>query len=482
MFDIMPNPTLSCGTYNTTARADLFVNGEHTAADEMTRKIICQLLEEIGVLKDAKLGLVGTNQGPKLDKRAAAKVEKQVCFMASFLRTASKVERFGILMDRHRWTETPCGYTEARAITEALLNCGYILRVVRPRRGRSSVYRCSEVFRGRLTRDWGLLSFKRARPHPIEVREPKRDYLGSFKKRRLPLGDFPSNELRRQKKMVIELNAHLSTYPVVDAQGRPVDTTLRRIFTGNLRNGGRLYGDYQNMPEEDRLRCTIDGEPVCEIDLKASHVAILAALFEHPVRLPQDPYAAVEWVGASRSHRKAAKTIVQCMVHADGGMPKRFPRQNGGVPFKAKYGLEAHKIADLLPAILEVMPFLEGSPRLTLTLQYIEAEILTAVLRRCCFQAIPALPIHDSLLVKRSDEREVLKLLKETLRDFLGPHAPWLDVSIAEADPRLVEPLSCSMDEAYQLRGYLKCIEGDLVGYEEIAVSGLIDDGDFRQL
>ncbi|WP_235933424.1 hypothetical protein, partial [Paragemmobacter ruber] len=42
----------------------------------------------------------------------------QICFMASFLRTVSQVERFGILMDRHRWTDTPCGYKAARTITQ----------------------------------------------------------------------------------------------------------------------------------------------------------------------------------------------------------------------------------------------------------------------------------------------------------------------------------------------------------------------------
>lgn len=126
MFDIIPCPTLSRGTPNVaqSGKADLFVNGEHTAADRMTRKFICQLLEEIGILKSATLGLAGSSEALNLDKRATVKIEKQICFMASFLRTASKVERFGILMDRHRWTGTPCGYTEAKAITDALLNCG----------------------------------------------------------------------------------------------------------------------------------------------------------------------------------------------------------------------------------------------------------------------------------------------------------------------------------------------------------------------
>ena len=112
MFDNMPCPAQSRGTNQTlrSTKALLFVNGEHTAADELTRQIILHLLQEIGVLGDAKPYLTDNSSASRVSKRAAEKVEKHICFMASFLRTAEKVERFGILMDRHRWTGTPCGY------------------------------------------------------------------------------------------------------------------------------------------------------------------------------------------------------------------------------------------------------------------------------------------------------------------------------------------------------------------------------------
>ncbi|WP_371037969.1 hypothetical protein [Rhodosalinus sp. FB01] len=466
MFDIMPCPAQSRGTHQTVrkTKAQLFVNGEHTAADEMTRQIIFRLLQEIGVLGDAKLPLAAKSPASRATTRAAEKVEKHICFMASFLRTAEKVERFGILMDRHRWTGTPCGYEAARTVTRALIDGACILQVVRPRKGHCAVYQCSETFRNRLLGLWGLLSFKRVRPHLIEVREPRRDYHGSFRKKRLPLHRFPSHEVRRHQKTVIQLNGHLSCHPLVDRNGKPLDTTLRRIFTGNLRGGGRLYADYQNLPEEDRLQCTIDGEPVCEIDLKASHVAFLAALYQHPTRLPQDPYAAIRWVDTPLL-RKAAKTVVQCVIHAEGGCPKRFPRQDDGIPFREKYGLAETRIEDLLPDIFKVMPFLYGSPSLTLPLQFIEAEVLLAVLDRCRLRSIPAFPIHDSLMVKQSDEVEVLRLLQETLRKFLGPHAPWLDVSIAGDAPRLLEPLPCPMDAEYLLQEGLEDVVGSSIEY-----------------
>lgn len=298
--------------------------------------------------------------------------------MASFLRTVSQVERFGILMDRHRWTDTPCGYKAARTITQALLSRGHMLKVARPRRGMGTVYRCSDAFQERLEGWKGQLRFKRARHHPVEVREPKKDYWGSFTKKRLPLGDFPSEIVRHHQQTVLRLNGHLAKHKLADASGTSLETTLRRIFNGDLRNGGRLFANYQNLPEADRLRCTINGEPVCEIDLKASHVAILAALYRHPHRLPQDPYTAISWV-QTPDLRKAAKNLVQCIIHAPGGRPSRFPKQQDGTKFRTKYCLGNVSVSDLLPAIFEVMPFLDGSPCLTLPLQFIEAEILITV-------------------------------------------------------------------------------------------------------
>ncbi|WP_101068330.1 hypothetical protein [Roseovarius salinarum] len=365
-------------------------------------------------------------------------------------------------MDRHCWTGTPCGYKAAREITTVLLEKGYILRIVKPGKGQSAVYCCSSSFRERLAGWQERLVFKRARPHPVEVREPKKDYWGSYKKKRLPLNRFPSDEVRRHQEIVHSLNASLSRHSLRDAEGRQIDTTLSRIFTGDLTSGGRLYGEYQRTPEADRLCHTIDGETVCEIDLKASHVAILAALYEHPERLPKDPYSAISWVKTA-SLRKAAKTLVQCIVHADGGRPTRFPRQDDGISFREKYELGNTNVEDMLPGVFEVMPFLDGSPCLTLTLQFIESEILVEAVRRLCCQDIPALPIHDSLLVRRLDEYQVLRILRRTLTNYLGFHAPWLDVSVAGREPRMIEPLSCPEGAEY----FLQEISVDLVKYEK---------------
>jgi hypothetical protein len=66
-------------------------------------------------------------------------------------------------------------------------------------------------------------------------------------------------------------------------------------FKWNL--GGRFYSQgadsYQQMKSTERLKMTIDGKPVCELDIKASYLTIFQARGGQPVDFA-DPYAAGE--------------------------------------------------------------------------------------------------------------------------------------------------------------------------------------------
>ena len=55
---------------------------------------------------------------------------------------------------------------------------------------------------------------------------------------------------------------------------------LKRVFTASWLLGGRWYavgaeGNYQRMSEAERLGVTINGEPVVEVDVQASHLSIM---------------------------------------------------------------------------------------------------------------------------------------------------------------------------------------------------------------
>lgn len=429
-------------------KADVFVNGQHTAADQGTRAFVVRLLQDLGVLQDAERFLPLHPTVPKGCGRVFAKAEKQIIFMSSFLRAIERNDTFSIQMTPNAWTGAPCGWEAARDVTNALKNTGWVVIARKAKKGRNAtIYRCSDSLAARLAAHRQRLAFKLARNDIIEVREPKGEYFGRRKKKaKIPLSRFPGDKVNYERNRLRRLNEHLSRYPLLDAADRPVDTTLKRIFDGDLAHGGRLYGAYQMLPERDRLRCTIAGQPVCEVDLKASHVSVAAALLGHPDQLPQDPYSAIPWVHTARD-RKAAKLLVQCVIHARNGRPCQFPKLDTGVSFKKTYGFDGKRIEDLLPGILHVMPFLDGSPSLTMVLQYLEAEMLIDALERLRGAGIPALPIHDSLLVRETDRDSVLAVLQETLKEHLGIHAAWLEVATAEEEPYLVQPLDYSIDQ-----------------------------------
>jgi hypothetical protein len=81
---------------------------------------------------------------------------------------------------------------------------------------------------------------------------------------------------------------------------------FKRVFTALRLLGGRWYavgneGNYQLLSETERVRITIDGEPIVEADVRASHLSIMHGLLGLP--LPEgDPY---EFPDVPRSVAKA---------------------------------------------------------------------------------------------------------------------------------------------------------------------------------
>jgi hypothetical protein len=63
---------------------------------------------------------------------------------------------------------------------------------------------------------------------------------------------------------------------------------VRRIFTGNFRQHGRLYCAHQNIPSEARQAMSINGERVIELDFSALHPTLLHNIAG--VLMDGDPY------------------------------------------------------------------------------------------------------------------------------------------------------------------------------------------------
>ncbi|NMJ43463.1 hypothetical protein GWK16_19605 [Roseomonas sp. JC162] len=211
-------------------------------------------------------------------------------------------------------------------------------------------------------------------------------------------------DLAAATETVAALNERAATVPVTGCP-RPV---FRRTYHGT--GHGRLYAlggggvAYQRMAAEDRLRdITIGGEPIVEVDARASHLTVLHALANIP--LPEgDPYA------LPGIPREAVKAFVT-MTIGTGGPAKRWARDAGredGWPPLAS--IRAAVIARFpfmrCPALLVPADFLPGVGReraLSHYLMRLEADALATAMGILWREhETLALPLFDCLLVPRS--------------------------------------------------------------------------------
>lgn len=206
---------------------------------------------------------------------------------------------------------------------------------------------------------------------------------------------------------------------------------LRRIFAQGddpahgWRQGGRLYAvgaaPYQTAKRQQRANITINGRSTVEIDIQASHLTILSSLghlphFEgDPYDLGGDPPRPVvkQWVNMTLSHGKR---------HA------RWPKEavdnllkNEGIDLKVDYPLGSTG-----DTILRHLPILrdDGSPSVAMgwgELQFLESEVILTCLEVLAFEHdVPALPVHDSLIVPKDAEDVAKSVLGRTFKAAFG--------------------------------------------------------------
>lgn len=261
---------------------------------------------------------------------------------------------------------------------------------------------------------------------PVVLRSGKPPrHFGLSKGYRMPI-DHSDAQVAAQIARMDRINAYLAG---VDVKPHgPV--LLRRIFAcgddpqHGWKKGGRLYAvgasPYQTAKRDRRADITINGTAICELDIRASHVTILAGLghippFEgDPYELPHGPPRPVvkRWVNMTLSHGKR---------HA------RWPRsavddlkKNDGVD------LAAYPLKETADTILGRLPILkeDGSPSVAVgwgELQFLESEVILASMEALAFEYdVPALPVHDSLIVPEEARELAKRVLNKTFTGAFG--------------------------------------------------------------
>jgi len=187
--------------------------------------------------------------------------------------------------------------------------------------------------------------------------------------------------------------------------------------------GGRLYSkasgvSYQNMEKHNRHDMRINGEPVVELDIRASFLTILYAQRGIAPDPSIDPYT---FGPIPREVIKAwiAMTLGYDRFHSNWSDETVKKLKGEGIDLRKDYAIDAVRAA-----VIDEHPILHGWPNSTIrwqNLQYLEsAAIIDAVDALGLRHDITALPLHDALLVQRSNIDTASEVLADTFRKRIG--------------------------------------------------------------
>ncbi|MBA4500845.1 hypothetical protein [Marinobacterium marinum] len=222
--------------------------------------------------------------------------------------------------------------------------------------------------------------------------------------------------------------------------------TLTRIFNnGSWAQGGRFYGDHQSLDEEKRGQLLINGESVVELDYSALHFRMIYAESGIQYPLNDDPYGP-----AGSTEREANKRIALKLFNSEKDWTLRSSITRSGdqqlIDLHNEYTLEYQRYLEgkrdrppQKPLCLQ--GFIKGMPSGTrgddalnelyanhpiirasidnhdgnygLYLQYKDSEIMALVLEKLVDEHVPALPVHDSVIVPTSKQRLAQKAMAE---------------------------------------------------------------------
>lgn len=250
-------------------------------------------------------------------------------------------------------------------------------------------------------------------PKPIMLRAQRKKGSKAKHGKALPV-DHKHAKVIAARQQVERINAFFVNVPIEGCEHRG----FRRMFgAGNHPDfdwdmGGRLYaigGGYQELSQEERRSIRLDGEATIELDIKGSHPTILRKLLGYEQKA--DPYdiagldrdVVKRWVTMTLGNGQFLEGWSQSAIGWFAS--KRQIDLEEEFPYKAL----SERIKAHLPEIGEALEqgLIWGR------LQYIEScAAIDAVEELAVKHGIPALPVHDSLIVPASKEgiaRSVLK-------------------------------------------------------------------------
>ena len=305
---------------------------------------------------------------------------------------------------------SPVGHTTWKSIMPALIDLGYVEYFKgRYLSGSASRFLATESLIS-LAESHGInfdiLSEHYVTEMPKSVLKLKASKRGELEAKELPIAEKP--ETAALAAQVHRLNKYLSQQTLT---GGCFEGYRRSFSNGELASfdwnqGGRLYAvgnSYQHLSGERRAAMQINGEPVVEVDVSASHLSIYMGEMGHRASDGIDLYAID---GMSRA-------AVKQYIASSFGLAKLITKW----PTTADAEVVAFDVVDVREAVCDAIPCLESLADSGLdwsTLQFLEAEALIEAMESLHLQDIPAYSVHDSVIVPISGLKAARNALEST--------------------------------------------------------------------
>ena len=231
----------------------------------------------------------------------------------------------------------------------------------------------------------------------IELRDKKAE--GQAKGKLIRYEETPLT--RQYRDEMEQINAFLREADICYQGNKDIDDTrveLKRIFNnGSFEEGGRLYGGFWiSMKSEDLRDVTIDDEWVVALDYGQMAVRLAYSLAKAPIHF-DDGYLIPEWEKAREITKKLINVMLNSTSTDEWTVPKKLQKL-----YPYRENIERHLIIDI-STFHKPISKLFGKPN-GMKFMFLESEILIDVLLELNSLGIVALPIHDGLIVKTSQQ------------------------------------------------------------------------------
>jgi hypothetical protein len=180
-----------------------------------------------------------------------------------------------------------------------------------------------------------------------------------------------------------------------------------RVFNGDFQSGGRFYCGVQGLRQSERATITVDGKPTVELDYKSLHPRLIYNV--EGIEAPEDCYASAK---RPRALTKLVSLLsINCTSFSQAH--RALMRETKLSSDEAREHLKSYSEEH---SIISHRFFAAGWKRL----QYLDSQIVDAVLTKTAARLIPILPIHDSFVIPTEHAHWVMDVAAESYSELTG--------------------------------------------------------------